>query len=138
MKAQDLMLGDWVYGIDGKGGKHPCRINAVDIYPQNRTPRVVTSGGYGYQQENLEPIPLTPDILEKNGFEKQGFEGWLLPFGTKPENGLILWRTDYGTPHLMIESYSSKYGDFRSFGIQYAHELQHALRLCWIDKEIVI
>lgn len=151
MKARDLMLGDWVYGIDGKGGKHPCRINTIDIYPQNRTPRVVTSGGYGYQQENLEPIPLTPEILEKNGFgiEKTCSCATVYWWGEKVDGKIYCNRTVeisfYPTPINGVDiltriETSSRWGDgvdkIHSCDINYVHDLQHALRLCGIDKQI--
>lgn len=141
MKAQDLMIGDWVYGIDGKGGKHPCRINTIDIYPQNRTPRVVTSGGYGYQQENLEPIPLTREILEKNGFEKLDFSHYHIQ-----DRKLVLdadgsWHGSLSWHWVVTEMDANEKGqiyvlDYYVATINFVHELQHALRLCGIEKEI--
>lgn len=81
----------------------------------------------------LEAIPLTPEILEKNGFVKQGYPGWLI----YTEEYMIQWRNDY--PNLLsIDSFSSNYGSFKGFIVDYVHQLQHALRLCGIEKEIEI
>ena len=77
-----------------------------------------------------EPIPLTPEILEKNGFRK------LVTYGTEK------WLCD----NLRLNVYSSD-GTWRFCAdtnrnensviyIRFVHELQHALRLCKIDKEI--
>lgn len=138
MKAEELMIGDWVYGLypDGSRYTRPFRISAVDIYPLNRSPRIVTFGGYGFQEEHLEPIPLTPEILEKNGFgytegdeelthfylgEPQFCKDMDLHIGTN--NRGVFWLNTYNN-------------DIR--GLRYIHELQHALRLCGIEKEITI
>lgn len=61
----------------------------------------------------LEPIPLTSEILEQNGFEVKVGPG--------------------GKYQLTIEGVSCRV-DFNI--IQYIHDLQHALRLCGIEKEI--
>jgi len=84
---------------------------------------------------NVEPIPLTTEILEKNGFEKQ--------FGN------FIYEND--DENLMIEFYPKNinytngcydYIDIEKgcvtiteMPIEFVHELQHALRLCGIDKE---
>lgn len=130
MKATEVMLNDLV--MCNKKVCKVCSIEGVMVLVSFKDGEKLTI------EDNIEPIPLTAEILEKNGFEKQGFDGWLLEFGTYAESGHILWRTDYGEPHLLIESYSSKHGDFRSFGICYVHELQHALKLCGIEKEIIL
>ena len=131
MKANELMLGDWIYGIDGAGGKHPARINAVDIYPLNRTPRVVTSGGYGYQQEHLEPIPLTIEILEKN-FEKKVFFGIFDDYFdlTIYEYSDSLYIADYHCCEMTLPD--------QRVTVCFVHELQHFLTHCGIKKEIEI
>lgn len=122
LRSIDLMIGDWLKNVLFN------EFEQVDYLEDNNI--------NGHPTDWYEPIPLTPEILGKNGFKKQGFDGWLLEFGTYAESGHILWRTDYGEPHLLIESYSSKHGDFRSFGICYVHDLQHALKLCGIEKTI--
>ena len=149
MKAEELMVGDLLIvnkdGLCIKKGS-VVRVRGIDADNTFRFGELLGSATCrpldntqfdgGIWCDYLDPIPLTLEILEKNGFEKQGFDGWDYTFGTEADNGHVLWRTDYGIPHLMIESYSSKYGDFRSFGIQYVHELQHALKLCGINLEI--
>lgn len=76
--------------------------------------------------ELIEPVPLTPEILEKNGFKNMGFfgkcevENWKILCDTKNVAIIHKEHTDIDIP------------------IEYVHELQHALRLCGIDKEIVL
>ena len=116
MNCTDLMLDDWV--LDTYTGK-PMRVQYVDI-----------KVGKG-----LEPIPLTPEILEKNGFEKDdgGEEcwgcdaGWVIP-GEYDECGKEKsWQVEIlGEPNSFTGT------------IHFVHDLQHALRLCGIEKEIGI
>lgn len=130
MKVKELQLDDWVYGIDG-GVKRPRIIAAVDIYPTNKTPRIVTIGGYGYQQEHLEPIPLTVEILEQNGFKKKGhrygiyddyfdFEMYEYNDGT--------WIVTYHCCEMPLPD--------EQLLVCYVHQLQHFMRHCAIEKEL--
>ena len=128
MKANELQIGDYV-NYRGQN------IKVTSLYDKGGSNEVGWSDkeNVWVNADNVEPIPLTPEILEKNGFEKQGFDGWLLD--SKDLSWLILWRTDFSSPHLRIDSYSSKRGSFSS-AVSYVHTLQHALHLCGIEKEI--
>lgn len=148
MKAEELMVGDWVYAIDEDHKKHPCRIATLEYDSTNkRDDFSIDFYGTDYEVEwpdvafEVKPIPLTAEILEKNGFKKLGFDGWEFDYET--EGGCliyeVLWRCDYPKEyhtHLTIESYSPDFGSFKSFRIDSVHELQHALRLCKINKTI--
>lgn len=81
-----------------------------------------------------EPIPLTGEILEKNGFEEDG-EGvygddnsFFIP---TYQNGF-----DTGTWETHIEP-TEGIGDF-SGKLRYVHQLQNILRDAGIEKEITI
>ena len=76
---------------------------------------------------DVTPIPITPEILGKNGFEYNE-EKYLLTCWVG--NSFIDY--DGNTRYFMIVNKGRTYeGE-----IQYVHELQHALRLCKIDKKI--
>ena len=138
MKAEELMIGDWVFGIY-PNGKYtpPVCIAAVDIYPNNKSSRIVAYSGYGYQQEDLAPIPLTAEILEKNGFGYYsigGAEQWLIKDDYYDievyewSDSIWVFRyesTEMNTPH-------------EQRTMSYLHQLQHAFKDCGIDKEITI
>ncbi len=127
MKCEELMVGDWVRVIPYKKNGRIYRID--DTYGKGNEYVGVIDGDFDIGL--LEPIPLTPEILEKNGFVKQGFPGWEI----YTEDFLILWRNDYPDV-LEIRSLNAAYGSFRRSHISYVHELQHALRLCRINKTI--
>lgn len=119
MKIDEVMLGD----IVSAGG--------IPIH--------VTLAVLNNWSDNIKPIPLTPEILENNGFENQGFrhhdeyngidDRVVLRNKRECINSDNEWR-------VLIES-----EDYRSIAhceLTYVHELQNILRLCKIDKEIVV
>jgi hypothetical protein len=134
LHAKDLMIGDWVYIEHTEDGVAPYKevicIKAEDLC---RDACII--------ETHYEPIPLTPEILEKNGFKKLSFSGWEFDYEDEDEvlKYKILWRNDYPknySTHLTVNSFSADFGSFKSFNIKYVHELQHVLRLCGIEKEI--
>lgn len=138
MKATELMIDDWVLH-DGE----PYQIRQLGIYGVNRDgedyPAVCVGKPKGIgliiERNEIEPIPLTPEILEQNGFVKQAYDGWLI----SENNGrrLIEYRTDYFDGLLRIDYAEEPFSKI-SIKLKYVHELQQALRLCGINKEITI
>lgn len=136
INAKELMIGDWVYlYAPDEDGKEKCYIGKVCAFSNH--------GGLGLDGdcdveynvehcdeeyfERTEPIPLTAEILEKNGFERRG--EWAMYFTTEDYD--IIWRTDTNpTPHLTIESMTKRIGNFRSYNCNNVHELQRTLRCC--------
>ena len=128
MKAKDLMIGDWVnYHDDDK--IVPKQVSEITDFKQlqlhDKDNWVIVGEKY------CEPIPLTGEILEKNRFEKQD-DGWYKItleeenlIGVQPfEN--VNWIFGANVFPNIIEH----------LNILYVHELQHALRLCGVEKEI--
>lgn len=120
MKANELMIGDWVEVIQN-GNPAYAQIQMIDGYGDNATYNECICDGIYYNINEIKPIPLTTEILEKNGFK---FDGEFYKLG------------DY---QLVIE-----YRGGFLFGwvfchrkqLKYVHELQHALHQCEIEKEI--
>ena len=80
----------------------------------------------------LEPIEITPEILEKNGFYEDG-DG---VYGDDNSYFIPIYSSgfDTGTWETHIEP-TEGIGDF--YGeLKYVHQLQNALTLCGINKEI--
>jgi hypothetical protein len=119
MKVNELMIGDWVYN----------RVADItfQVYPQ------FFSQWHDRPEQFeaiIQPISLTLEILEKNGFKKlvtYGTEKWIygdIRMNIYSSNGC--WRFCADT----------KRNENSVIYIYFIHELQHALRLCQIEKEI--
>ena len=135
MKANELMVGDWVYAIDDNGEKHPCRANNLEYdYINKRGDFCVDFYGTGYDVEwpditfDVEPIPLTVEILEKNG--------WISARNGSGDFNLMDPCIPQATVTKSIVGFQLNHGGYNGMCILYVHQLQHALRLCGIDKEI--
>ena len=140
MDAKDLMIGDWVnFLVDTAGGEtredpmtneyHPMKIISLSSW-YNNDGEVESAEGVINDIDQIEPIPLTPEILEKNGFELQRDKSELGTLDT-------YWLgSELGT----FRIHKLNNGDYQ-FGlakIRNIHELQHALRLSGIEKEITV
>jgi len=143
MKTSELMIGDLIM-YRGE----PIMVYEIDDYYE----RINTEpDGYNgiicVEVSEVAPILPTPEILVKNGFEK-----------TLDENDIECYRYYNGAAdgYIKITLYDNgdgswsveivNYDKFNDNEIRYKnefsflkiHQLQHALRLCEIDKEIKI
>ena len=138
MKVEELMIGDWVYN---KHHKKNIKITPFDFFTHGHLP----SGRQYFIGEpelvsgrDLEPIPFTPEILEKNGF-RIIFDGELH----------VSYFQDIKSFHTEVKV--DKIGIYQKLSMldglgngvtigecKYVHQFQHALRLCGIKKEITL
>lgn len=142
MEAKELMIGDCVYS----------KLHNVDT-------TVITVEGKDYNSvwleskecwerhymKEIEPIPLKITHLKKNGFEVQDIvdniacEDSIFVYKEGYEIKVIM---DEGISELGIPPSTHLFIDFADrhldMYIDYVHELQHALRLFGIEKEIII
>ena len=84
----------------------------------------------------IEPIPLTPEILEKNGFRKlDRFNEYVI--GEWDSNPFIAVRLaeKFVEPTILVKNGGTSAHLFGSRG-EYVHQLQNALRLAGVEKEI--
>ncbi len=111
MKAKELKLGDWVYSKDPITCEDtPCQVKMIH-------PGTVLVDCYRFMLlcEEISPIPLTNEILEKNGWTHYGTQRYW-EYQSKYEFTLI-HRDGKG-----FEIEQVPYITFR-----YVHELQHIL-----------
>lgn len=131
----DLMIGDYMKYKDGT----IVQIARVgDVSPMDAPIYCHTQleGYFPCQFEDIEPISLTAKVLDMN-FERKVYNDYAyyelddnfcvrIVYG---EMFLARWDDDelsvYQSPHAILR-------------LNYVHELQHALRLCGVDKEITI
>lgn len=154
MKVNELMIGDWVMfpnsiekvqEISYVCGKGYCASFAASatLFP--------------ISIDKIKPIPLTPEILEKNGFITEEREG----DPTFPYLAFIIENDEYrieitwydshdvyepntgeylhGAPEFWNMDILGKCGNYDCGKNKlYLHEFQHALKLCGIEKNIII
>lgn len=117
MKAKELMIGDLVIFED-----NIHKITDLSLCIDGRAfVQVDGHDGYIFEHE-ISPIPLTEDILKTNGWKGTAlyWSKHKVPF----EISILICRT---TP--FINGHGSV-----CYYIKYVHELQHALRLCGLQK----
>jgi len=125
MEATELMTGDWVLY---RGQPHKVKeIYHGLICIEAQTGIDAVLGEFDAFLEDIQPIPLTQEILEKNGFKDCQFYGELLSEGG--------WQIICDCSRLGMRHGA---GWMMDIPCKYVHELQHALRLCKIEKEIVL
>jgi len=130
MKAEELMIDDWVYNHESKQYQRVWLLDYDDV--------ILINGYYSYGYDDIEPIPLTPEILEKNGWTYNNEDEKFAP-QTWVGGGLMLQGADdCGYCIVVTSDYDDEDTNSTPFVILYVHELQHALKLRRIKKEIVL
>ncbi len=122
MKATDLMLNDLVL--------YRGEVAKVIAITANGEVSLLVDGHivarFVYAEE-LSPVPITAKILDKNGFHYNNpddlpiWDGW-------EQYGLLLYQSGKG--------YAINCGTNVAMEINAVNDLQHALQLCGIEKEI--
>lgn len=154
MKAKDLMIGDWVCYSEPnnyytKVEEIRCTSDGEEYYIRcHRDSKDTFLEQLKYEDfsvDILRPIPLTPKILEKNGFEKS-YSNILTADGYKklPQYKYKnMAQVQDICRNLITISYSDLEGGVYDiqcgigshiYDLKYVHQLQHALRLCGTNK----
>lgn len=133
MSICDLMFGDWVLwrgtpikimSINDKTSRslEPTVTGLIAIDGKETIRR--------FNAKSLKPIPITPEILAKNGFENRGAQFLC-------DRICMIWWKD----NIFMFSKYTRHEDLPteniSINIGYVHELQRALKLCGITKKII-
>ena len=117
MKTSELMLGDWVLMNNG-----PAKVIGLIDGEIHFEDKVGTGVSFA-----ADELPLSQEILEKNGWKwDEGWQVWINEGAFAIENGLDgnrYWTHMFDSPIAPLNG---------------VHDLQHALRLHQIKKEIVI
>lgn len=130
LQASDLMIGDWVECTYWTPSK---QLKVAEI--RRIMDDEIKIGVYSddlvliFRQSEVRPIPLTPEILEKNGFELSVDFGNV--YSLKESQRFWAVYVSEGVYALSCQSIDSTFANIR-----YVHELQHALRLCGITLNI--
>ena len=142
--SKDLMIGDWVM-LKGELSPQVVQELLFDC---------VTIQCWPHRYGDISPVPLTPEILEKNGFKiihGHGYSDTHPTFGWGYLNDVTdhayIEVSFYDEPIggvstlVKMEVNSSSGGGINtvhSCDIDYVHQLQHAIRLCGIDFDFKV
>lgn len=163
MKTNELMLGDIITFKDSiEIDEIPVPIKVIALGHQERGNENEALVKIGDEEtcdivtidDNFVGYPLTAEILKKNGFEfgytarEEDFccavgcgypdeKGWCYDEGAGEVKIVFPNDTDGGIVRLDDEC-DNRYIEFIFVEPIMVHELQHALRLCGINKEIII
>ena len=138
MKANELMIGDWVQNPLGwKAQVQSIRfVNTI----KDEWEWLIKIGinNETFQDHlsltEIEPIPLAPEILEKNGFKKYGDTGWWL------EDDYYDVQIYEWSDSIWVARYESNEMNcpHEQLTMSYIHELQRFLKAVGIEKEIIV
>lgn len=140
LSSKDLMIGDWLKHYNGT----PMQVTKITTEhfacSENR-------GANCWEYNNkFEPIPLTPEILEKNGFtlENKVKHPARYIYNISYSNSVIVdfdcYNNGRGAMKCILAGVGLVSNSFiRIYGKDiYVHQLQRALKACEISKEIVV
>ena len=138
MKPEELQIGDWViYKSDAPENAFPIKVD-YNIFCNE----------LHKWEDRFETIQLTKEILEKNGFIDASGKKLKYEYESFNKYVQLNYLTKYSVFSIYIKNEKDNYlwglirpnEWYKAFEgeIKYVHELQHALRLCKIDKEIII
>ena len=125
IRCRDLMVGDWI--TDNHGFQWQITVVGNDYAYATFEGNEGDPWEFDDKDDQPEPIPITPKILEKNGFIKVNSQ-----------------RYDYGYPDTdcyvkvnpkknMIHV-NGRNANSNLYSHSFVHELQRALRLCGLDE----
>lgn len=125
MKANEIMIGDKLKTVFSQKIVEVKEIKQNCIYTEDN----------GYEYNEIEPIPLTQEILEKNGLEKDNHGRLYGEYFDEDINRDLEITVDNKTGEVW---WSYNWDEYWIIRLRYVHQLQHVLRLCGIEKEIVL
>ena len=136
------MIGDWVYF---KTNKVYAKITEIyftlDVEHKYMVSLNSCGNRYCVSINEIEPIPITKEILEKNGFKKEiGAKEVVFTYDDDDKNYRLVIHpkeTNYCGIYTYIHIDVGCVG-IEELPLEYVHQLQHALRLCGIEKEITL
>lgn len=132
IRAKDLMIGDWVqfsYGIR--------KVTELDSFLDR-----ICSADFSVGE--VDGVPLTPEILEKNGWRKEfDKKPYMTFYHLEDEKYWLMWCISEHTIDVQRQNKTllDKYNlcaERVVIACDYVHQLQHCLKLVGIEKEITI
>ena len=125
IKCRDLMVGDWITNRNG----FPMQITNVgeDYAYATWEGNEGDPWEFDDKDDQPEPITLTPEILEKNGFIKVNSQRY--DYGYPDTNCYVKVNPKKNMIHV-----NGRNANSNLYSHSFVHELQHALRLCGLNE----
>ena len=127
LKPEELSIGDWVKILDYHWDGSPYVGRVSGITKRHGICYLQFGSALSADIDRCEPISITPEILVRNGFKEEDDDCYL--WNESFER--VIWFCDGATTITSIRDDMVFEGHCCD-----VHELQHALRLCGITKEI--
>ena len=147
MRAEELMIGDWVECVDSS---HEKKVYAqIDAIEEGKTCILVRQDNCNWflNISFIKPISLTPKILVKNGWVRTKYAYGRdcmeihgadeLPEGVDNALSMARWSIDKNYQYHFLDLCMWK-GSVMQHNVHYVHQLQHAFRIFGIEKEIIL
>lgn len=148
LKISELSVGDWV------GVRCGTKINAFKVEEIrfnniiHKYVAILNNKTYGLPTTDLHPIPITAEMLEENGFTRRSSEfpiyEYITLLGKMLRKTVVSLNHPYSYIACRIEDTSKELHEPDRITVGssvdrnpiHIHDLQHALRLAGLDKEI--
>lgn len=133
MKGSELQIGDLVQGFV------PDSYSRVyGIFNEQRIAVIAepTKAYIELSVDDIQPILLTPEILEKNGFKYNDESGKYA--GCTWYDGNLMLHLEYDFRIVVTNDFDDESTNRTPFVLRYVHQLQHVYKLLGIDKEIIV
>lgn len=128
MKVEELSIGDWVCAVCGEKLTPPMQIVGLGdswvwlkIDPNQGDP-------FEFEPDEIRGIEITPEMLEQNGWTKVRYS--IKIYAIESEDCSLVYYIEGNVADFRRKS------DRCSVTCRYVHELQHALRLVCVEKEV--
>jgi len=139
MDINELMIGDWMKVTKtADGGRTSTRVKRLeysDFECAHLHPEHIT----------IEPIPITPEFLTKNGFIIDDYvpvnKFWMLKHDNNVNGSIIFTHmiVDGGLPADKRSGYCcGPLGMVDWKNLLYVHEMQHGIKITGVNKELVV
>lgn len=126
----NYMIGDWVrHKLGAFNALVSFKIDEI-IDEETRGYEVRDRYGLSHLVHDIYPIPLTKEILEKNGGENnhiQPNDDWDIEYRYSAEGGMFIRVTEVGDELTPSRNVFAK-------ELDYVHQFQHLLRLCELNE----
>ena len=142
MKIEELMAGDWIYP-DDVSDFPVVKVVLIENWRigfalPDKNGAITGELAAWNKPDKVRPVPLTPAVSEKSGFERYDTGGDMVTmwtgYGEDNKDDLeVEFRKEEITVKFDVVGHY-----YHSTSIKYVHQLQNALRMCEIDKEIKV